>query len=169
MPGSNYGRIEDPNWTDWRAWKVSGQTQDAVNLRIRKRVARSRMQRFRSVPVTRRIWWVTLSSISCQESDFGSHDLAHGLTFSPQAFWCLSRRRAQSLVSRDRLCGGAGTLYPVEYRLCPNCSRILLGPEAHDYRMKQMRPQSSWHFERGPACNSQCHESKVGRPKRSNA
>ena len=126
-------------------------------LEKRNRVIRRQiMLTFRSVPVKRRIWWVTLSATTVSREEFAPAELAASLSFSPQAFWCLSRRKAKRLVDRDRAIGGSGTLYPVEYRLCAVCSRVLLGPEAHEYRMKQMKPRESWHYPQGPACNMNC-------------
>jgi hypothetical protein len=159
----SYGPVTDPLNVDWSAWQPAGMSREAIDLRIRRRIARARMQRFRSVPVKRRVWYVTLTAaVADQERDFGSHDLAAGLTFEPQAFWCLSRRKARALVNRDHASGGSGAFYPVEYRLCPNCSRVLLGPEAHNYRQKQLRPISTWQFPAGPACSADCKPSGRG-------
>ena len=119
-------------------------------------IKRQRMLTFRSVPVKRRIWWVTLTQTTVSRADFEPGELPEALSFTETAFWCLSRRKANALVMRDRSVGGSGTLYPVEYRLCSVCSRPLLGPEAHEYRLKQMKPASTWHFEQGPACNLEC-------------
>jgi hypothetical protein len=153
----NYGPVTDALNADWSAWKIPGYSREAIDLRIRRRIARGRMLRFRPVPVMRRAWYVTLTAtVADREADFGSHDLVHGLTFTPKEFWCLSRRKARALVERDKRAGGTGTMYPVEYRLCPVCGRQLLGTEAHDYRMKQLRPVREWHFPEGPACNLEC-------------
>jgi len=152
----DYGPVIDPVNTDWSQWKIPGYSQEAVNLRIRKRVARSRMLRFRTVPVCRRVWFVTLTATQAIESEFKPRELAAGLTWTPQQFWCLSRRRARVIVDRDRAAGGSGSLFPVEYRLCPVCGRLLLGAEANSYRMKQMTPARRWHFPDGPACNMDC-------------
>ena len=119
-------------------------------------IKRQRMLTFRSVPVKRRIWYVTLTATTSSEQEFSPHDLSPWLSFEPQAFWCLSRRKAKSILARDHASGGSGTMYPVEYRLCAVCSRVLLGPEAHEYRMKQMKPAATWHFEQGTACNLTC-------------
>src|SRR6185437_3378762 len=121
-----------------------------------RKIKRELMRTFRSVPVKRRVWWITLTSTEVSEEDFSPKELTSALTFTPQSFWCLSRRKAQRLVDRDRRNGGAGALYPVEFRLCAVCSRPLLGQEAHDYRLKQMKPRASWHFRTGPACNMDC-------------
>ena len=119
-------------------------------------IKRQIMLSFRSVPVKRRVWWVTLTNTVATREEFGHHDLPASLTFEPQAFWCLSKRKAKAILARDHASGGSGTMYPVEYRLCAVCSRVLLGPEAHEYRMKQMKPAATWHFEQGPACNLAC-------------
>ena len=152
----NLGPVTDPLPTDWSAYQIPGWNQEAINAKIKQRVARSRMRRFRSVPVARRIWWVTLTAtVACTE-DFGPHDLSASLTFDGRAFWCLSRRRARALVISDQAAGGQGSMYPVEYRRCPNCGRMLIGPAAHDYRQKQLRPMSTWQFKDGPACGIDC-------------
>ncbi len=165
----NHGPVTNPLNVDWSAWQPAGMSREAVDLRIRKRIARSRMQRFRSVPVKRRIWWVTLTAIVVSEANFTSRELSSHLTFAPQAFWSLSRRKAKAIVARDQAAGGSGTLYPVEYRLCAVCSRVLLGPEAYEYRKKQMKPESTWHFPEGPACSYDCKpcgRGPGGQPKR---
>ena|ERR1039457_3336224 len=163
-----YGPVTDALNVDWSAWKPAGMSQEAIDLRIRRRIARARMLRFRSVPVTRRGWYVTLAAtVADQKRDFGSHDLVAGLTFEPQAFWCLSRRKARALVEADHRAGGTGTIYPVEYRLCPVCGRQLLGPEAHDYRMKQLKPEWAWHFPEGPACCTDCKPRQHYKPRKS--
>ena len=120
-------------------------------------IRRQRMQRYRSVPMMRRAWFVTLTTTEAdRETDFGSHDLVAGLTWLPQEFWCFSRRKARALVSRDLLAGGSATMYQVEYRLCPVCGRVLLGPAAREYREKQLKPKRLWHYPEGPACNLDC-------------
>ena len=148
--------MTDPIFTDWSAYKIPGWDQEAVNAKIRKRVARSRMRRFRSVPVARRIWWVTLTATHASLDQFGPKDLPASLAFDSQTFWCLSRRRARQLVISDQAAGGHGVMYPVEYRHCAVCGKMLIGPAAHDYRQKQLRPMSTWHFKDGPACSMDC-------------
>jgi hypothetical protein len=131
--------------------------QRETKLELRNRhIRRQKMLTFRSVPVKRRIWWVTLTRTSAAFENFSPRELPKGLTFDPQAFWCLSRRKAKRLVDADRQAGGSGALYPAEYRLCAVCSRPLLGPEAHAYRMKQMKPERTWQFEAGPMCSASC-------------
>ena len=152
----NYGPCPDPLNVDWSAWKIPGWDQEAVNLLCRRRTATSRMRRFRVVQVKRRIWFVTLTATSIDPDELGRCERSATLTATPQAFWTLSRRRARALVKADQAAGGSGTMYPVEYRHCPVCGRLLLGPEAHDYRMKQLRPMRDWHFEDGPACSMDC-------------
>ena len=46
---------------DWSARQPAGMSREAIDLRIRRRIARARMLRFRSVPVKRRAWYVTLT------------------------------------------------------------------------------------------------------------
>lgn len=150
------GPVDDALNVDWNAWRPAGMSREAIDLRIRKRIATSRMRRFRSVPVKRRVWYVTLTATSITQDEFAPKELPASLTFLPQAFWCLSRRKARSLIERDTLAGGTGTIYPVEYRLCSVCGRQLLGPEAHDYRLKLLKPASTWHFPEGPACGVEC-------------
>jgi len=152
----NYGAVIDPNWVDWSRYQYANYTQEAMNLAIRKRVACSRMRRFRSVPVIRRVWWVTLTATIAPLDGYSARELPAGLTSEPQALWLLSKRRAVSLVNADLAAGGAGAMYAVEYRHCSVCGRLLLGPEAHDYRVKQLRPTREWHFEQGPACSMEC-------------
>ena len=151
---------DEPLNTDWTAYSRArrrlGESQECIDARIRRRVAHSRMRRFRSVPVTRRVWYVTLTVTQADEAQFGSHDLAAGLSFGPQEFWCLSRRKAKTLIEADHAAGGHGTMYPVEYRLCPVCGRTLLGPEAHDYRVRMHQPIKCWQYEDGPACGPDC-------------
>ena len=87
-------------------------------LALRNRhIRREKMLTFRSVPVKRRIWWVTLTATEVSEYDFKPRELPAGLTFTPQAFWCISRRKAARLIELDRQSGGSGALYPVEFRL----------------------------------------------------
>ena len=148
--------MTEPLKTDWSAYQIPGWDQDAVNAKIKLRVAKSRMRRFRSVPVARRIWWVTLTATVASLEEFGPHDLSASLTFDGQAFWCLSRRRARALVISDREAGGQGAMYPVEYRHCAVCGKMLIGPAAHDYREKQMRPTKDWQYTDGPACSMDC-------------
>jgi len=131
--------------------------QRETKLEVRNRhIRRQRMLTFRSVPVKRRIWWVTLTRTSAAYESFSARELPKGLTFEPQSFWCLSRRKAKALVAQDHALGGAGTLYPAEYRLCAVCDRPLLGPEAQAYRLKQMKPMATWQFEVGPMCSPSC-------------
>lgn len=153
---AEYGPVTDPIFTDWSAYKIPGWDQEAVNAKIKRRVARSRMRRFRSVPVARRIWWVTLTATHASLDQFGPKDLPASLAFDSQTFWCLSRRRARALVISDQAAGGQGAMYPIEYRRCPVCGKMLIGPAAHDYRQKQLRPMSTWHFKDGPACSMDC-------------
>ena len=131
--------------------------QRETKLELRNRhIRRQRMRTFRSVPVKRRIWWVTLTKTLAAYESFSARELPKGLTFEPQSFWCLSRRKAKALVDQDHASGGSGTLYPTEYRICATCGRCLLGPEAHSYRLKQLKPRESWHFATGPACSVGC-------------
>ena len=119
-------------------------------------IRRQRMLTFRSVPVKRRVWWVTLTAIAVSREQFGQQDLPQTLSFEPQAFWCLSRRKAMDLIDLDHRSGGSGTMYPVEYRLCSVCSRVLLGSDAHEYRLKMLKPMATWTYPQGPACNMDC-------------
>ena len=153
---ANYGPVYDPLPVDWSAYKIPGWDQDALNLKIKQRVAKSRMRRFRSVPVMRKIWYVTLIASTVCVSDFARWELSASLSFDPQAFWCLSQRKARALVSSDHDAGGQGTMFPVEYRRCPVCGRLLLGSAARDYLVKQFQPKKEWHFENGPACSMDC-------------
>ena len=98
----SYGPVDDLLPTDWSAYKIPGWDQDAVNAKIKLRVAKSRMRRFRSVPVARRIWWVTLTATYASLDQFGPKDLPASLAFDSQTFWCLSRRRARQLVISDQ-------------------------------------------------------------------
>ena len=148
--------MTDPLYTDWSAYRIAGWDQEALNAKIKLRVAKSRMRRFRSVPVARRIWWVTLTATDACLEDFGPRDLPASLAFDSRTFWCLSRRRARQLVTSDQAAGGQGSMYPVEYRHCAVCGKMLIGPAAHDYRQKQMRPMSTWQFKDGPACSMDC-------------
>jgi hypothetical protein len=150
----NYGPVYSPLPVDWSAYKIHGWTQDALDAKIKGRQARSIMRRFRSVPVTRRAWWTTLTATSVQEA--GRGELVAGLVSEPQALWCRSRRKARALVEADKAAGGQGMMYPVEYRHCAVCGRRLLGPAAHDYRVKQLRARREWQFEDGPACSMEC-------------
>ena len=121
-----------------------------------RHIKRERMLKFRSVPVARRAWWVTLTAMDVCQEDFAPGELAAALSFAPREFWVLSRRKAKALVGVDVARGGSGRLYPAEYRICPVCSRVLLGAEAAEYRKKQMRPIDKWDFATGPACNLDC-------------
>ncbi len=124
--------------------------------RLSRHINRERMLKFRSVPVKRRLWWVELTATQVGEGEFKRGELAAGLTFGPQGFWCWSRRKAKRLVGLDVAAGGSGSFYAVECRLCAVCGRILLGPEANEYRGKQMRAKRSWQYPQGPACNLDC-------------
>jgi hypothetical protein len=149
-------RLRDyPKWDD--------PLRESILYRRNGKIRRRRMSAYRSVPVKRRAWYVTLTAtVADQERDFGSHDLVAGFMFEPQAFWCLSRRKARALVNADLAAGGSGTMFPVEYRLCPVCGRQLLGAEAHHYRLKQMAPAHTWLFPEGPACSADCKRSRRG-------
>lgn len=160
----NHGKVQNPLNTDWSAWRLPGESQESMDLRIRRRTSRSRALRFRSVPVARRIWWVTLTVAAVSVSEIDSQHLPVGLTFDPRAFWCKSKRLARRFCDRDVAMGGSPALYPVEYRLCPVCHRMLLGAAAADYRLKLMRPVKKWQYERGPACSSECVMPALGRP-----
>jgi hypothetical protein len=153
---AGYGPVTDPNNTDWSRYKVPSYSQDALDLAIRARLASSRMRRFRSFPVGRRVWFVMLTATHADRSQFGQRDLPSGLAFTSRELWCLSRRKARVLVRLDHDAGGAGSMYPVDYRVCPNCGRVLLGPEAHDYLVKLRAPMRNWHYPDGPACNMDC-------------
>jgi len=148
--------VTEPLKTDWSAYQIPGWDQDAVNAKIKLRVAKSRMRRFRSVPVARRIWWVTLTATEASLDQFGPKDLPASLAFDSRIFWCLSRRRARALVISDQAAGGQGAMYPVEYRRCPVCGKMLIGPAAHDYRQKQLKPMSTWQYKDGPTCGMDC-------------
>ena len=156
----DFGPVIDPLPVDWTAYtdrqQAKGMHLDAVNLKIRERVARRRAMRFRAVPLCRKAYYVTLTATDADLSDWPAQMIPSELTCLPREFWSLSRRRARAVVNADRAAGGAGTMYPVEYRRCLVCNRLMLGPEAHDYRRKQMRPKRDWQYPEGPACNMEC-------------
>ena len=143
--------MADLRYKDW-----NDPNRESVLAKRNAKIRRRRMKEYRAVPVCRRVWFVTLTATSASLDTFSSHDLPAGLTWTPQEFWCLSRRKAKALTSLDKLAGGSGTCFAVEYRLCPNCGRLLLGPEAREYRDKLMAPKRKWHFADGPACNLEC-------------
>ena len=143
--------MADLRYKDWDDPK-----RESVLAKRNSQIRRRRMKAYRSVPVCRRVWFVTLTATAADLDTFSPHDLPAGLTFTPQEFWCLSRRAAKRLILLDQAAGGSGTMYAVEYRLCPNCGRILLGPAAREYREKQFKPTWMWHYPDGPACNLEC-------------
>lgn len=65
------------------------------------------------------------------------------------SFWVRSRKPARMLVEQDRSAGGVGWMMTAEYRRCRNCHRVLLGPEAADYREKQRAPIEKWDTRKG--------------------
>ncbi len=136
--------------------------EDLARRRLNRKLCNRRMRTYRSVPVKRRVWYVTLTEVSADLNQFGKHDLPNGLSFEPQAFWCKSRRKARAMVRTDREAGGSGAMFPVEYRLCPNCGRVLLGPAAAEYRVKWRMPPRMWHYADGPACSLDCRPNGRG-------
>ena len=163
----NYGPVYSPLPVDWSAYQILGWEREAVDAKIKARVARSRMRRFRSVPVMRRAWWTTLTATAA--GDFEPGELVVGLVSEPQALWCRSKRKARALVEADRAAGGQGAMYPVEYRHCAVCGRLLLGPAAHDYRVKQLRARREWQFSDGPACSMECKPGRKYKKRRKSA
>jgi hypothetical protein len=139
----DYPRMDDP----LRETKL-----DRRNTKIRRR----RMRQYRAVPVAHRVWWVTLTATWADREQFSDCELPRGLTFTPTEFWCNSRRKAKALVEADQRAGGAGTMYPVEFRRCAVCEQPLLGPQAQDYRLKQEKPRRFWQYPQGPMCNLSC-------------
>lgn len=135
--------------------------------RLRLAATNSRMRRFRSVPVSRRAWYVTLTVVMASRADFAQGQLVRGLVFQPQAFWVHSRRLAKHWLLRDTRAGStAATMFAVEYRICTVCGRILLAAEAQKYRLKQRRPFHKWEFTEGPACGVECRPRPVLRQRR---
>lgn len=133
-----------------------------LSRRLRLAETNSRMRRFRAVPVARRAWYVTLTVLKASRADFAEGRLVKGLQFQAQAFWVHSKRLARSWLQRDRGAGStACAMFPVEYRICTVCERILLGQEAQAYRMKQRRPFGKWEFKQGPACGVECRPKPV--------
>jgi hypothetical protein len=139
----DYPKWDDPN-------------RETILYRRNRKIRNRRMRAYRSVPAVERVWYVTLTAIEVDRNQFGKHDLPRGLTFEPQAFWCRSRRKARAILAQDQAAGGAGSMYPVEYRHCPNCDRLLLGPAAAEYRVKLAMSIKSWHYPDGPACGLEC-------------
>jgi hypothetical protein len=152
----NYGPVINPLPTDWSAFERPGWSQEALNAEIRQRVRIGRLRRFRSIPVLRRVWFVTLTATWVSESEFTVGELVPGLTFAPTEFWCHSRRKANRLINADIQAGGSGSKYAVEYRRCLVCGRALLGPEATSYRERQLMHPKTWAWPAGPACNIDC-------------
>jgi len=124
--------------------------------RRNRRIRLGRMRGYRAVQVARRMWFVTLTATEIDPEELGRCERSATLTATSREFWIRSRRRARALVEHDQAMGGAGTMYPVEYRHCAVCGRLLLGPEAHEYRLKQLGTVRHWHYEYGPACNLDC-------------
>ena len=129
--------------------------------KLHERAANRYMRSFRSVPLARRAWYVELSVISSSESSFAQGQLIPGLTREPQRFWVRARRVARSWAERDRAAGGIGSMFPVELRHCKVCERILIGPQAAEYRVKERRPQSKWEFTIGPTCSVECRPKPI--------
>jgi hypothetical protein len=140
----DYPKWDDPN-------------RETILYRRNRKIRNRRMRAYRSVPAIERVWYVTLTATSVNRDQFGKHDLPRGLSFEPQAFWCRSRRKAKAILAQDHALGGAGTMFPVEYRHCPNCDRLLLGQAATEYRAKEALPARFWHYLDGPACGLDCH------------
>lgn len=139
----DYPRLDDPNY-------------ETILVRRNRKIRNKRMRAYRSVPAVERVWYVTLTAIEADRNQFGKHDLPRGLTFEPQAFWCRSRRKARAVLAQDQAAGGTGSMYPVEYRHCPNCDKLLLGAAAAEYRVKLGIAPKAWHYPDGPACGLDC-------------
>jgi hypothetical protein len=124
--------------------------------RLRLQIANGRMRRFRSVPVSRRAWYVTLTAIDASEKQFAPGELVAGCSFEPRRFWVHSRRLAERYVWADQDAGGHGSAFSVAYRRCQVCGQVLLSQAADDYRKALRRPQHTWHYPQGPACSVDC-------------
>lgn len=139
-----------------------------LSLRIRTQTTNHRMQRFRSMPIRRRAWFVTLTKTKVTERMVAAQ-LVVGLPFREYEFWLHSRRMAKQLVIADQRIGGTGNLFPVEYRRCCVCERVLLAAEAQTYRLKMRRPFWKWEYKEGPACGVECRPPQPKRRPQSNA
>lgn len=120
------------------------------------RKANHNMRRFRSVPVARRAWFVTLTATEVTRESFAKGQLVQGTEFRPQQFWVHARRVARTLVAADRKSGGNGSAFPVEYRHCKVCSRVLLAAAARAYRELERWPMATWKYHQGPPCSLEC-------------
>lgn len=123
--------------------------------------ANARMSEFRSIPVERRAWHVTLTVREIPEWMLPAIALS-SLPSESQSFWVRRRQFAQMWVKLDREAGGDGYASCVGFRRCPVCKRVMVGAAAHDYQEKMRRPKAKWEFVNGPACGLEC------RPKRGN-
>jgi len=139
---------------DYPQW--DNPVRETILVKRNRKIRRERMERYRSVPIVSRVWWVELTKLEADRSWFGQRDLPTGLTFEPQKFWCCTKRKARQLVEWDRARGGSGSMYPVEFRRCPVCDRAMLGAQATEYREKLAKPKRTWHYPQGPACNMEC-------------
>lgn len=133
-----------------------GDCTATLTHKLRRNIASDRMARFRSVPVGRRAWQVTLTSFHAEEEDFGPGQLVVGFGFDPQRFWVHAKRLARLWVKRDQAIGGQGSGFAVQYRLCRVCHRPLLADQAAEYVRKLRRPVSRWEYRQGPACGVDC-------------
>lgn len=124
--------------------------------KLRYKIQNGQMRRYRSVPVARRAWFVTLTIAHADPSHFAPRSLVTNADFEPQRFWVHARRVAQTWVARDQQAGGSGSAFACEFRLCPVCGRTLLAVDATNYRQRQRRSKKSWTYPQGPACSVDC-------------
>lgn len=123
--------------------------------RSKRRMANWRMSQFRAVPRRRLAHKIVLTASEVTER-FLTTTALKSLPASPTEFFIRGRRLARTLVDIDRRAGGDGFAVTWEYRRCLVCKRVLIGPDAADYRELCRRPKSKWTYPQGPACGIDC-------------
>jgi hypothetical protein len=134
----------------------------ALAALLKRRIGDGRMKRFRSVPVERRAWYVTLTKTFATEEALRGK-LVSDTAFDPQRFWVRARRVARWYVNHDQKAGGSGTAFSVECRHCRVCGRVLVAEQAHSYRERMRWPKFTWHYPEGPACSVDCKPPEIKR------
>lgn len=152
----DFGQIVDPLDIILPPRRPGDPSSAYLAAKLKRRIGDGRMRRFRAVPVARRAWFVTLTATETKETDFEPGQLVCGLEYRPSQFWVHARRVARKFSERDQRHGGTGDIFPVEYRHCKVCNRILLADSARSYRERERWPIHTWQFPAGPACSVDC-------------
>jgi hypothetical protein len=128
------------------------------HTKLQRRIRREENHRksgYMTIPVARRAWHVTLTAIEIPEHLLKAIAL-DSLPSDTKSFWVRRSQFAMKIAKADRDAGGKGILDCVEFRRCRVCKRVLIGPAAHEYQMKQRRGPWKWEFKQGSACGVEC-------------